>query len=471
MLSPVKYLHKGYHNFTHGFSKKTVIIIALLAIADVLVMVIPFYLKNVMSSVLIAKSLGILPSQFSQANAIYGYVALLSYFVGGYFADRVNLKKLTLFGLAAVGAFSIWYAFIPFINQGKIVQLYIIFAAWSFITCFIFWSALWKILAEQGKPEENGKLNGLHGSLNGLIGSILIALAYLIFWLTGDIFAKHMGQYAFTSLVLFFTIIIFITTILLYKIVPDSTSHKENNQQFDIKTFGNTLKNYKLWLATFLIMGVYMLQSGLSVVVTYAQDALKIIPFIVVLAGILRTYFFRFLFSSPAGKWADKTQNYVLFITIGLTIASMLTLTMILLPGFGGDFTKLNPVYQIVVQVLVIILFLGLGIACWCLVTNRWATIYQIGINQKEYAVSVGFISFIAFSPDAWFWQVDSILLKKFGAENGYPSNIIANQISLAVITSIALIAAVGGLILIFVLNYEKKQQMLIKQNQQLATI
>ncbi|UNF61759.1 MULTISPECIES: MFS transporter [Spiroplasma] len=119
-------------------SSKTIWIIALLALADVLVMAIQFYLKNVISSVKISEGLGISASQFSQVNAIYGYVALLSYFLGGYFADRFNLKKLTLIGLTGIGIVSIWYGLILFITSGKIIQVYVIFSLWSFITCFIF---------------------------------------------------------------------------------------------------------------------------------------------------------------------------------------------------------------------------------------------------------------------------------------------------------------------------------------------
>ncbi|WP_425379633.1 MFS transporter [Spiroplasma endosymbiont of Stenodema calcarata] len=178
---------------------KTIWIIALLALADVLVMAVPFYLKNVISSVKISEGLGITASQFSQANAIYGYVALLSYFIGGYFADRFNLKKLTLIGLAGIGVISIWYGLIPFITSGKIIQVYIIFSLWSFITCFIFWSALWKLLSEQGTPAENGKLNGIHGSLNGLIGTVLIAIAYLVFWLFENVWTESLGHWAFPS--------------------------------------------------------------------------------------------------------------------------------------------------------------------------------------------------------------------------------------------------------------------------------
>ncbi len=446
-------------------SSKTIWIIAILALADVLVMAVPFYLKNVISSVKISEGLGISASQFSQANAIYGYVALLSYFLGGYFADRFNLKKLTLIGLAGIGVVSIWYGLIPFITSGKIIQVYVIFSLWSFITCFIFWSALWKLLSEQGTPAENGKLNGIHGSLNGLIGTVLIAIAYLVFWLFENVWTESLGHWAFSALVFIFSGLIFINCILLWKFVPDLNHNSNQNNNFDIRELGKTLKNFKLWIVTLLIMGVYMYQSGLSVFVTFMQDALKIIPIIVVVVGILRTYFFRFLFSAPAGKLADRTQKYILFIVIGLSLASLITIAAISLPGYyETSFEELSSTWKIVIQTLIIILYLTLGIICWALVTNRWATIYEINISQKEYAASVGLISFIAFSPDAWFWQIDSILLKNYGTEAGYLTNKLANQISLTIITGIGLFAALAGMVLLLVLKKEK-------QAKQLATL
>ncbi|WP_236608518.1 MFS transporter [Spiroplasma taiwanense] len=166
-------------------------------------MAVPFYLKNVISSVKIANSLKILPSEFSQVNSIYGYVAILSYFVGGFFVDKISLKKLCLIGLLGVGFIGVWYGFIPFINEGKVAQVYIIFSLWSFITCFIFWSALWKLLSEQGTNEQNGVLNGVHGSLNGIIGTAVIGFVYLIFYIMGTVFVDSLGNWAFPTLVFF----------------------------------------------------------------------------------------------------------------------------------------------------------------------------------------------------------------------------------------------------------------------------
>lgn len=447
-------------NNTNKFSKKTIGIISILALSDVLVMAAPFYLKNVMSSVLISQSLGIQASEFSQATSIYGYISLLSYFVGGYFADKFSLKKLTLSGLFLSGVVGIWYGFIPFINSGKLIQVYVIFSLWSFLTCFVFWSALWKLLSEQGTPEQNGKLNGIHGSLNGLIGCFVIGLAYLLFWLFSVVWKESLGSWAFSGLVFVLCTLIFLNCLLMYFFVPEIKKDKvAHNNQFDIKSFSTVLKNYKIWLVTLLIMGVYMYQSGLSVFVTFIQDALGVTAIIVIILGVCRTYLFRFLFSTPAGKIADKSQKYILFIIFGLIIASVLCITATLIPGFTSEsFNNMSKSIKITIQVIVSVLYLMLGITCWALVTNRWATIYEINIDQKHYALSVGFISFIAFSPDAWFWQIDSIMLKNLGTEAGYSNNKLANQASLLIITTIGLLAIICGVILLFFLKKEAKK-------------
>ncbi|ASZ09468.1 MFS transporter [Mesoplasma chauliocola] len=423
-------------------------------------MAVPFYLKNVMSSVVIADSLGILPSQFSQANSIYGYVSLPSYFIGGWLADKISLKKLTLIGLGSIGVICLWYGFIPFIVTAKVIQVYLIFALWSFVTCFIFWAALWKLLSEQGKPEENGKLNGIHGSLNGLTGTIIIAIAYLVFFLFGTIWKDTLGNWAFSTLVFVFTGFIILNCILIWMFVPeDKTLKTDGESDFSLKSFKNILGNWKIWLVSILILGVYLYQSGLSIFVTYMQDVLLITAALVVVFGIMRTYLFRFFFSAWFGKMADKSQKYILFIIIGLAVASVLCLIAVVVPGFGqNSFTNMSKGYKTVVQIAVVTMYLGLGITCWALVTNRWATIYVINISQKDYGMAVGFISLIAFSADAWFWQIDSILLKNLGTEAGYADNKLANQISIVIILAFGLIAMVSGAILLYATKKEKER-------------
>ncbi|WP_339022565.1 MFS transporter [Spiroplasma endosymbiont of Crioceris asparagi] len=444
---------------------KRVYILAIIAASDVLVMLVPFYLKNVIPSNQISKYLGITPDQFSQGTAIYGYVALLSYVFGGFFADHINLRKLAFWGMAISGILDLWYGFIPFIDNYKLVQLYIIFSGWSFCTCFIFWSALWKLLSQQGTKAENGYLNGMEGSLNGIIGTILLVFAYGIFMIFDKLLTETLGKYAFSILVFIFTAAIFINAWLLWQFVPEKKyfEDEEDTQKFKIKISDIflPLKNYKLLIVTILIMGVYMYQTGLSVYMNYL-DTLGVPAIIIVAAGLIRTYLLRSVIAVPAGKFGDKTQKYTLIIVCGLFISTLLTLAAILIPGFEDDINHLSVVWKIIVQVLVTGLFLCLGATSWFLVTNRWATIYELKISQKEYAMSVGFISFIAFSPDAWFWQVDSLIQEHWNVWNDDHTSVIStkisNQISLTIICAIGIMAMFAGIILLFVLHKQKKR-------------
>ncbi|WP_236608517.1 hypothetical protein [Spiroplasma taiwanense] len=113
--------------------------------------------------------------------------------------------------------------------------------------------------------------------------------------------------------------------------VPETKNEVKKEDKFDLHTLTSVLKNYKIWLVTFLIMGVYMFQSGLSVFVTFIQEALTVTAMVVVALGILRTYLFRAIFSAPSGKLADKSGKYILFITIGLFISSILCLIAIII--------------------------------------------------------------------------------------------------------------------------------------------
>lgn len=189
------------------------------------------------------------------------------------------------------------------------------------------------------------------------------------------------------------------------------------------------------------------------------QYVLLISATLVVVFGIMRTYLFRFFFSSYFGKLADKSQKYILFIIIGLIVASILCLVAVVAPGFTQDsFINMGNRSKTMVQIAVVVMYLGLGITCWALVTNRWATIYVIDINQKDYGMAVEFISLVAFCADAWFWQIDSILLKNLGTEAGYVDNKLANQISIVIILVFGIVAMISGTILLYVTKKEKER-------------
>ncbi|CBV67121.1 MFS transporter [Mycoplasma leachii] len=466
------------------FDKKTLFVIMLLAVSDTLVFIFPSYLRNVMSSEVISLYLGVKTEHLSQASAIYGYISLAIYFFGSILGDKLSVKWLTIIGLATFGVSGAWYGSIgltaggalvssvngPILNetgvQSRFIQLCIIYSIWAFAK-IIFWAPLWKLLSQQGKPEQNGILNGIHGSFNGFAGTVLVSIGYILFFILTPLFAgKNISTpsvWNFSIMIYMFCGLIALTVILLIFTVKEGKSEKEENASFNIKDVFGILKNAKIWLVSLVVMGVYMYQMGLSILVSYLEVSLQVAAVAVFVGGLLRTYLFRFIFSAPAGKIADKTGKYVKFLMTGILIGTFLVTTVLLLPGFkvGWIIEKAPKWYLWTVRIIVYTFFLCLGALCWGLVTNRWATLFEIGIDRKHYASAVGIISVVAFTPDAWFQQLQAVLIAKYKVadpliKGGY-NNQFAYQILMIVIVIISLVGFTAGALLIYLNNKDKK--------------
>lgn len=474
-----KYYQNSTLNFLHGFNWKRIAPIAALAIADASSFALPFYLKNVFPN--LAGAMGISDSDYSQLLAIYGFVCIACYLPGGWMADQLNSKKLLIASLFMTGIVGFWYGSISFLgnssyesnripsfltngtNYYQYYQLMIIYILWGISTVLLLWAPLWKILSQQGSNQEQGTVNGILGAINGASGALMVGIAYGVYLWNPVINGFHSG-FLFLSLIL--SCIPIITAVFIIFMIKEKPSTERFGLKFD--ALFKIAKNYKIWLVALLVMAVYMYQTGLTFFIGYMSNSIKIISSVVFIAGVLRTYLFRFVVSPFAGKLADNSRSYILFISIGLTLAIVVTLIAACLPGFNTEFETMSSSYQLFLQILIMITFLFLGLITWCLVTNRWATITELGIEEKNYATATGFISLIALSPDGWFFQITSIIQKNHeivDANNNIVANMYGNQMILLTLTGIALMGTIAGFMLFFILAKEKKQLKIANAN------
>lgn len=181
------------------------------------------------------------------------------------------------------------------------------------------------MLSQQGKPEENGSLNGIHGSLNGLIGTIFVAVGFAIFAILTPFFVnkESSSTMAFSLMFYLFSVLIFIDVFLLIFFIKEKKT-EVISKDFNLKEVGKVLKNYKVYLVALFVMGVYMYQQGLSVLILFMNSALLISANITFIGGLLRTYLFRLFFSAPAGKIADKSRKYIKFLVVECIICSFI---------------------------------------------------------------------------------------------------------------------------------------------------
>ncbi|WP_211246834.1 hypothetical protein [Mesoplasma photuris] len=476
-------------------SLKSNLPLIILALADVVIMAIPFYMENYIPN--IYKNLGLDASEYSQAGAIYGFVSLPCYFLGSYIGDKFKSKNLIIISIFLSTLLGIWYISLPISaaysgeSQYTAIQLYIIFAGFAFATCALFWGPLWKTVKNHGteklegdhKEKKVGRNNGYQGMFNGLIGLTLALFGTLLMQLgAGYVGAipdiSINGQSVNTGFFILVVTYVALTAVsgILAIFYIKSEDDRPSEVSFSVKNIIQVLGNVHIWLLSFLVLGVYMLQMGLGSYVNYMSNIFLIPAVVVMIIGIFRTYVMRFLISGWFGKAADKSHSYILWICIGLFIGLLFILLGVLLPGFNNDFdpTK-NKTAGTIIQVVACLNLVLLGGVTWALVTIRWSPLgAELNVQNQNYAAAINVVSVIAFTPDAFFKQIKAAIESKYWMylkdENGVLTDTKVasqqgNQIILGVVIGFALFGVISGIIL-YILLYRKSDKFIFRKKQ-----
>lgn len=488
-------------------------VLFILAIADVAIFAIPFYMDNYIPNM--NANFKLAQADYSQAGAVYGYVAMPCYILGAWFGDKFRAKSLVVAGVVITGLLAVWYVVLPFIpmmtGNGSVktligtardimlTQLCIIFAGFAFATTALFWAPLWKLVKNvntEGLPAELqekqvGKNNGIQGMINVLTGLLIALFGTLLFFLQKNSFLGKIGgengvAVAFLILISIYAGIILTSAALAIFFIKEPKVKEPLS--FSVKALVNVLKQKTIILLSLLVLGVYMLQMGLSSYVNYLSNVFWIPAIVVMIIGIFRTYAMRFLISGWFGKWADTRKSYIPLICGGLFIGMILISVGILLPAFSGDNindpSKLNrnSASVIILQIAAAFNLILMGAVTWAVVTIRWSPIgTDLKVQNDNYVAAVNIVSVIAFTPDAFFKQIRSAIeakhhmwIKKDDADNiiefiitptkgqnlsSYTqvANTYGNQLILAVVLGFAALGLLSGIILHFILQHQNR--------------
>ncbi|QVJ95112.1 MFS transporter [Mycoplasma mycoides] len=487
---------KFFGSIPEFFKRNYVLLI--LALADVAIMAIPFYMDNFIPNM--NANFRLAQSDYSQAGAIYGYVSLPCYILGAWLGDKFRAKSMVVLGIVITGVLGVWYVILPFVPllagntdhvlQGTfrnlmVVQLCIIFAGFAFATCALFWAPLWKLvknvntehLPKELQEKQVGKNNGIQGMLNGLIGLAIALFGTLLLELQNhEILGKVGGEngvsIGFLILISLYAGFIILSALLALFLIKEPKLQEPPS--FSVKALVSVIKDKTVILLAILVLGVYMLQMGLSSYVNYLKNVFWVPGLAVMLIGLMRTYAMRFMISGWFGKYADKKNSYIPLICIGLLLGMLLVGVGIILPGFGLDNItndtdpNLKKASTIILQVAAGLNLVVMGAVTWAVVTIRWSPIgTDLRIANEKYAAAVNVVSVIAFTPDAFFKQIRSAIEAKhqmtiiIDGRQSIVADRLGNQLILLVVLGFGLLGLVSGIILHFVLQSRNKWEAL----------
>ena len=357
-----------------------------LIIAGEAIFLLPFILMRVFKPV-IRDAFLISDAQIGEAQALYGLTAVVSYFFGGFIADKWEPKKLlslSLF-LTAIGGF--WMALIP-----SIFTLKILYAFWGISTILLFWSSLIKATRHWGSKHNQGLSFGL---LDGGRGFFAASIALFGASILTYFFPKKGLEITFSNKVetLQYVIgtitgIVFLVALLVWKVLPKDPIKFENGTafQFDFKKAFSLMKKKKVIFHSLIIFCAYCSYKLTGVYGTYAKDvwnySLEEATYFAVFIQYLRP-----IAAISVGWIADK---YIPSKIIVPSFSALILASAIL--GFG--FVNTQPVF------LSFTIFIFMALGTYSLRGLYFAIIEETKTPIQMTGTLVGIISVVGFTPD-----------------------------------------------------------------------
>ena len=185
----------------------------------------------------------------------YGIVAMVSYLFGGPLADKFKGSKLIPFALATTALGGIYMSTIP--NLGEMKLLY---CFWGVTTILLFWAALLKATREWGGNNSQGLafglLDGGRGMVSAIIGSISV---FILAWFLPDgvTITPELRMEAFQHVILFVSGFVFLTAILVWFALSDSSSIQSSDSKLSFSGLKEVATRPLVWLQAVIIVCGY----------------------------------------------------------------------------------------------------------------------------------------------------------------------------------------------------------------------
>jgi nitrate/nitrite transporter NarK len=368
------------------------------------------------------KALHLSNTRLGVLMSVFGITALLTYFPGGWLADRFSPRKLMTLSLALTGIAGFYFATFPSYTVAIFIH-----AFWGVTTSLTFWSAMIKATRNWAPATQQGRAFGILESGRGIAEAASSTL-FLRF-----VFVKlGSGDHALSRVIIVFSIVNILLGVMAWLVISDTlrTDGKKDKsaEKIGFRDVLNVLKMPVVWLISVVILTAYSAYWGSYYFTPYATDVFLMS---VVFGGAIGVgkMWLKPVSALGAGFLADK-------VGVSKTVAWSFG---ILILSFGiFVFTPGNPQ-------LVLILIANTIIASTAIFALRgvyYALLEEGGIPLLVTGTATGVVSVIGFTPDIFMPMLGGVLLDRYPGALGY-------RYFFAVIVSLCIIGLIAGLVIL----------------------
>ncbi|MBN25806.1 MAG: MFS transporter [Alteromonadaceae bacterium] len=374
----------------------------IIILAGELIFALPFHLARFFRPTFL-QAFGLTNTQLGDIFAVYGVVAMLSYFPGGIIADKYPPNRLMSFSLLATALGGLYL-----LSGPSHFGLTLLFAYWGATTVLVFWAAMIKATRLSAPSHRQGFAFGLLDGGRGLAASLFASVGILLlsfgtFNPQGDFSDAGEAFDAMRLLIIYYTVLTALAAGLTWFFVSVQTESgakddfQPQGQHSSASSLGSTLINPLVWLQGGIVICAYCGYKALDnyslfVVQHYGWSQVEGAQFITF------SSYMRPVAALVAGILADRLRTskmtYFLFAALGLAFAGIAWMT-----HFDAAIT------------LVLAMLLFTFFAVFALRGIYFALVDESQIRMGATGTAVGIISVLGFTPDIFFASISGRML------------------------------------------------------------
>ncbi|KPK61435.1 MAG: hypothetical protein AMS21_09210 [Gemmatimonas sp. SG8_38_2] len=371
------------------------LIMACLSLSGGFIYLIPF-LREVYY-IPLQQALDINNTQLGVLMGVFGTTSLITYFPGGWLADRCSARNLITFSMLATGFTGLYFAAFPSYTMSVALH-----AFWGVTCSLTFWSAMIKATRNWAPPEEQGRAFGILESGRG-IAEVAGSTAFLaVFAWLGS------GKLALSWVVILLSVSNLACGVMAWFVLEDSAQQvrEPTRERIGLQQVLTVLRMPVVWQISIVILTAYAAYWGSFYFTPYATDVFLMS---VVFGGAIGVgkMWIKPLAALAAGFLADRVG--ISKTVVWCFVVSIVSFTVFVLTPGSPD--------------LVALLMVNTAIASLAIFALRgiyYALLEEGGIPVAVTGTAAGVVSVFGFTPDVFMPLLGGVLLDSYPGGTGY---------------------------------------------------
>ncbi|MEH6747276.1 MAG: MFS transporter [Maribacter arcticus] len=246
----------------------------LLILAGESVFILPFVLQRVFRPTVL-KVFELDNVELGLCFSVYGFVALISYLLGGPLADKYQPRKLIAIALWMTALGGLVFATFP-----EYSTLQILYGFWGFTTIFLFWSPMIKATRVWGGQKSQGKAFGFLDGGRGLVGALFGTLGVVVFshFMSANLEVATLqeSRFAFRYVILTSSAIVAVVGLLVWVFMklPEHLEKEIIVDKITVSQIKEVVRLPSVVLLMVIILCAYVGYKITDVFSLYAQDVM-----------------------------------------------------------------------------------------------------------------------------------------------------------------------------------------------------